>query len=195
MLGQHFLLLGLKQWTNSLSTCMWLLPALFTPPSTLNLSFPGCWASNPRTHKSGSYITQLFCLRCFLSLLSWSSLVCQTWSAWTPPSTCFFFPCTYNKTLLYTLGVAMSFSLFLFFFFISLHILNLILMPTDKCSYHPWLKKPLFTANGDYHSNPQLDTMQKSTVPSKSRPQWIHLYHSSSIYDLETMAEEGAERC
>ncbi|KAL6071557.1 hypothetical protein STEG23_024528, partial [Scotinomys teguina] len=34
---------------------------------------------------------------------------------------------------------------------------------TDKCNSHPLSKKPLFTADGEHHRKPQLDTRQRST--------------------------------
>lgn len=138
MLGQHnFLLLGLKLRTNSLSTRVWLLPALLTLPSTH--SFPGSWASIPPPTnlvpiELSYFVYAAFSLSPLTVQFSLSDMFSQD------SSLCLLFPCTY-KTLLHTLGVAMSSSFYLFLFFsICLHILNLILMPTDKCSYHPWLK-------------------------------------------------------
>lgn len=37
-------------------------------------------------------------------------------------------------------------------------ILNLIFMPKDKCSYHPFSKKLLFAPNVYGHRKPKLDT-------------------------------------
>lgn len=47
-------------------------------------------------------------------------------------------------------------------------ILKLILIPTDKCSYHPSSKKALLTATGDITENHnRMDRMQGSTDRKK----------------------------
>jgi hypothetical protein len=37
-----------------------------------------------------------------------------------------------------------------------IHNCNRKLIPTDKCTYHPWLRKFLFTAKGDHYRKPKL---------------------------------------
>ena len=54
------------------------------------------------------------------------------------------------------------------------YILNLILIPSGKCNYHPSPKRPLFTAE------PQLDTMAITRIPAPVE----HLPHRSSIYSI-----------
>lgn len=41
-----------------------------------------------------------------------------------------------------------------------LQTLNLLLIPTDKCSYHCSSQKPRLTENGDHPRKPHLDTKQ-----------------------------------
>lgn len=50
-----------------------------------------------------------------------------------------------------------------------LQTLNLLLIPTDKCSYHCSSQKPRLTENGDHPRKPHLDTKQRSIDHGKSR--------------------------
>lgn len=74
---------------------------------------------------------------------------------------------------------------------IPYYSLNLILVPTDNCSGHPSPKKR-FTANGDHHRKPQLDTMQREgnvgIHPSDT------YNHSSRICGSWDIKEEGVVR-
>lgn len=63
---------------------------------------------------------------------------------------------------------------FLFVIKGSKHILNLIVILTEECSYSTPTparsKEPPFPANGDYHRKPQRSTLQRSMHHGKPRP-------------------------
>lgn len=50
-----------------------------------------------------------------------------------------------------------------------LQILNLLLIPTDKCSYHYSAQRPRLTENRDHPRKPHLDTKQRSIDHGKCR--------------------------
>lgn len=66
------------------------------------------------------------------------------------------------------------------------YFLNLIYMPTDKCSYHPHVK----TKQNKIFFLQKMETIEKTTMrhnketngSSGAQAQLIHLYHSSYIY-------------
>lgn len=113
----------------SLTQCLWLLPALFTPPPTLNLSLPGgrlCFlppASDPHNTNHSHLILVSWSSLCSLSLLflshspplsllSWPGLFCWTRSVWIfPDAFACALPLIYNKlSLPYTGAGTSSFS-------------------------------------------------------------------------------------
>lgn len=66
-----------------------------------------------------------------------------------------------------------------------------ILSIHPQCSYHPSLKKPPFTENGDHHRNPQLDTIQKSTDHGELNPNGKnYIIFSASMVQGNTIKEE-----
>lgn len=72
------------------------------------------------------------------------------------------------------------------------HILNLILIPTGKQSYHPSARKPFFIPNVVHHRKPQLDTTKDQQIMGSLAPR-IQLQRNSWIYGSGNIIEEGEE--
>lgn len=83
----------------------------------------------------------------------------------------------------------------------AFYILNLILIPTDKCNYQPSSKKLFFPANGEQHRKAQLEKMQRSKDHGKSNLMdtptsqilhlWLRKHHRRGGGKIKTVRIKG----